>query len=534
MEALFELGCMVILRTPFRISRKREAVCVYQALYRKWRPQTFDEVSGQQHITKILRMQCREDRVAHAYLFCGTRGTGKTSIAKILAKAVNCEAPVDGNPCNRCYACKSIDAGASTDVQEIDGASNNSVNDVRALRDEVVYPPSVLKKRVYIIDEVHMLSDEAFNALLKTLEEPPPYIVFVLATTELSELPATIISRCIRFDFNRLPEEIIADRLRYVAEQEGISLGEGAPELLARLADGAMRDGLSILEACTAGVGSENAITAEAIRDRLGIADADRLLEFYRAIAGQQIPEALAVLDDVHRSSKDISVFLEDLSVLARDLLVLRQLAGADRPSGSFRFRAEAASLLEAHASFFTAEALFYICSVLDDTQSRMTRYSTDKKLLMEFAAIRLCDFTLSDSPQALAARVARLEKGVRVSPSPTEAAKQAPARAEAPKPKPAAEESRPAGVAFEQYAELAEEMAGHPDLLPYVQKIQAVIEGNRFVVLADGFTNRMLQLGNNVQTLAEAVRIVTGQDYEVVFRDCAPRADGSTPIDEL
>lgn len=509
---------------------------MYQALYRKWRPRTFDEVSGQQHITKILRMQCREDRVAHAYLFCGTRGTGKTSIAKILAKAVNCEHPVDGNPCNQCPACKEIDAGVSTDVQEIDAASHTGVDDVRALCDEVVYPPSVLKKRVYIIDEVHMLSIAAFNALLKTLEEPPPYVVFVLATTELSKLPATIISRCIRFDFNRLSEEIIADRLRYVASEEHIPLGEGAAELLARLADGAMRDGLSILEACTSGVGAENAVTAEAIRERLGIANGDKLIAFYRAVAKQQIPDALATLDDVYRSSKDISVFLEDLAVLARDLLVLRQLAGSDRPSGTFRFRAEAAALLGEFPDYFTAEALFYICSVLDDTQGRMTRFSTDKKILMEFAAIRLCDLSLSDSPQALAARVARLEKGIPQAPETRQSAStaaSAPAEISA---APSAPKTPPqrTGIPFEQYAELAEEMAGHPDLLPYLTKLQAFFEGDCFVILADTFTNRMLQRGSNAQTLAEAIHAVTGRDYRLIFRDRAQGSNGSAPIDEL
>ncbi|MCH5184088.1 MAG: DNA polymerase III subunit gamma/tau [Oscillospiraceae bacterium] len=519
---------------------------MYQALYRKWRPRTFDEVSGQQHITKILRMQCREDRVAHAYLFCGTRGTGKTSIAKILAKAVNCEHPVDGNPCNQCPACKEIDAGISTDVQEIDAASHTGVDDVRSLTDEVVYPPSVLKKRVYIIDEVHMLSIAAFNALLKTLEEPPPYVVFVLATTELSKLPATIVSRCIRFDFNRLAEEIIADRLRYVAKEEHILLGEGAPELLARLADGAMRDGLSILEACTSGVGSENEITAEAIRERLGIANGEKLTAFYRAVAQQQIPDALATLDDVYRSSKDIGVFLEDLAVLARDMLVLRQLSGNDRPGGkdrpcgTFRFREEASSLLEEFPSHFTSETLFYICSVLDDAQSRMTRFSTDKKILMEFAAIRLCDLSLSDSPQALAARVARLEKGALQAPeirqTPAESVP-APTAKAAPKDPPKEAPQAPpqeTGVPFEQYAELAEELAGHPDLLPYLTKLQAFIENDRFVIVADAFTNRMLQRGTNAATLAEAVRAVTGRSYTPVFRDRVPKSNENAPINEL
>ncbi len=508
---------------------------MYQALYRKWRPRTFDEVCGQSHITDVLRTQCREGRVAHAYLFCGTRGTGKTSIAKILAKAVNCESPVDGSPCNRCPACREIDAGLSTDVLEIDAASNNGVDDIRALREEVVYPPSVLKKRVYIIDEVHMLSDEAFNALLKTLEEPPEYILFLLATTELSKLPATIVSRCIRFDFSRLPEEIIAERLRFVAEQEGIALGEGVPELLARLADGAMRDGLSILEACTAGVGEENAITAEAVRTRLGIADADRLLAFYRACAKQDVPEALGVLDQVYRSSKDLSVFLEDLSVLARDLLVLRQTAGRTGRT-DLRFPAEAEALLAEAPSYFTPEALFWICSLLDETQSRMTRYSTSKKLLLEFAAIRLCDLSLNDSPQALAARVARLEKGFVPPAAPPE--RFSPAPREVPEPEPmtppaTTDTADGKAGAFRQYAELAEELAGHPDLLPCVRRLTATVEGDKFVILADPFTNRMLQRGDNAQALADAVRAVTGKPCVLVFRDRAP-GGGPKPIEEL
>ena len=204
---------------------------MYLSLYRKWRPRTFDEMCGQEHITAILKKQCINNRVSHAYLFCGTRGTGKTSSAKILAKAVNCENPVDGNPCNQCAACKSIDNGSSTDVLEIDAASNNKVDNVRDLRDEVVYPPSVLKKRVYIIDEVHMLTDSAFNALLKTLEEPPEYVVFILATTEINELPPTIISRCIRFDFSRIDVEAVEKRIEYVAGQESIPLAEGAANL---------------------------------------------------------------------------------------------------------------------------------------------------------------------------------------------------------------------------------------------------------------------------------------------------------------
>jgi len=508
---------------------------VYQALYRKWRPRTFDEISGQQHITKILRLQCMEDRVSHAYLFCGTRGTGKTSTAKILAKAVNCENPIDGNPCNCCYACTSIDSGNATDVLEIDAASNNGVDDIRDLRDEVVYPPSMLKKRVYIIDEVHMLSTGAFNALLKTLEEPPEYIVFVLATTELNKLPATIISRCIRFDFSRLSEEIIEERLNYVAQQEQIHLGEGASALLARLADGALRDGLSILEACTSGVGDGNEITAEAIRERLGIADADQLLAYYRGICQKDTPSALTILDEVHGSSKDITIFLEDVSALARDLLVLKQLKGGTTRSGLIRFQKEARQLLEEYPDILTTEALFYICSVLEDTLGRISKYATNKKMLLEFATIKLCDFTLSDSNKALLARLSRLEKllanGVVQPLSSTPVVEKTIEKPQQVEKKPSPE--RKSGEAFTKYAELAEEMMGHPDLLPYIQKIKVSIEDGKFVITADGFTNQMLQLGSNPQALNEAVRMVTGRAYEIVFRD-RTKAMEEDPLNEL
>lgn len=510
---------------------------MYQALYRKWRPRNFEEISGQQHITKLLQLQCKEDRVSHAYLFCGTRGTGKTSTAKILAKAVNCEQPVDGNPCNCCFACKSIDSGNATDVLEIDAASNNGVDDIRDLRDEVVYPPSMLKKRVYIIDEVHMLSSGAFNALLKTLEEPPEYIVFILATTELNKLPATIISRCIRFDFSRLSEEIIADRLRYVAKEEQIGLGQGAAELLARLADGALRDGLSIMEACTASSGEGNVITAEAIRDRLGIADGERLLAFYRGIATRNVAESLAVLEEVHDSSKDLGVFLDDLSSLARDLLVLSQVKGNVQRCGTFRFEKEASSLLTSYPQAFSAEALFYYCSVLDDTMGRISRYSTNKKILLEFAAIRMCDPSLSDSAKALMARVARLERQVASGAVAVSAPIEEPVKVSdtpsAPEKKPPAAASAPTGEAFAQYADLMEEMMGYPDLLPYVQKIKAVIENGVFVVISDGFTVRMLQLGNNAQHLADAVRIVTGKPYKIEFRERTKEMEDN-PLNEL
>jgi DNA polymerase-3 subunit gamma/tau len=242
---------------------------MYQALYRKWRPKTFEDVVGQAHITETLKRQVAEGRLSHAYLFTGTRGTGKTTCAKILAKAVNCEHPVNGNPCNACASCLGIESGGFLDVLELDAASNNGVDQVRALRDEAVYAPANVRKRVYIIDEVHMLSTAAFNALLKILEEPPEHLMFILATTELNKVPATILSRCQRFSFRRITPSDIAARLQYVAAQESIDLRPDGAELLSRLADGALRDALSLLDQCAAAGG---AIDARAVLEVLGLA----------------------------------------------------------------------------------------------------------------------------------------------------------------------------------------------------------------------------------------------------------------------
>ncbi len=375
---------------------------MYLSLYRKWRPKNFDEICGQEHITSILKKQCANNRVSHAYLFCGTRGTGKTSSAKILAKAVNCENPINGNPCNNCSACKSIDNGSATDVLEIDAASNNKVDNIRDLRDEVVYPPSVLKKRVYIVDEVHMLTDSAFNALLKTLEEPPEYVVFILATTEINELPPTIISRCIRFDFSRIIANSVKNRLEYVANEEGIPLNEGAADLLSRLADGSMRDALSLLEACSNGYSGE--LTTDVVRSVLGLASDDVMFSLLRAISNKNVPDAIAIVDSIHKSSKDISVFIDDLSVVVRDIIIQKQLQKFGKSNSEISIDIDLINEL-------SVELLFYISSVLEETQSRISRYSMNKRVVLDMAIIKMCDRSVSDSPKAMSARIADLEK---------------------------------------------------------------------------------------------------------------------------
>ena len=280
---------------------------MYQALYRKWRPKVFADVVGQSHITETLRRQVAEDRTSHAYLFTGTRGTGKTTCAKILAKAVNCEHPVDGDPCGVCPSCVGIESGSFLDVLELDAASNNGVDQVRALRDEAIYSPAHVKKRVYIVDEVHMLSTAAFNALLKILEEPPEHLMFILATTELHKVPATILSRCQRYSFKRITPEAIAERLNYVAEQENIELTADGAEMLARLADGALRDALSLLDQCAA---SGGLVDSAAVMEVLGLAGNRETAQLRENILRRDAQAALLLLDRLYQSGKDVGAVL--------------------------------------------------------------------------------------------------------------------------------------------------------------------------------------------------------------------------------
>ncbi len=309
-----------LAKDRFLFSQKTERWILYEALYRKYRPKTFDDVVGQPFITETLKTQVRTGRLSHAYLFIGTRGTGKTTCARILAKAVNCEHPVDGNPCNECDACRGIEDGSVLDVVELDAASNNGVDDVRMLRDEAIFSPTTVRKRVYIIDEVHMLSKPAFNALLKILEEPPQHLMFILATTELHKVLPTILSRCQRHSFRRLDGDTIAKRLAYVAEQEGINLTADAAQLLGRLADGGMRDGLSLLDQCSA---AETVDTA-AVLNAMGLAGTLRTQSIADAVLAGNTEEALTQFESLWQDGKDPAALLGELSGLFRDALLLR------------------------------------------------------------------------------------------------------------------------------------------------------------------------------------------------------------------
>ena len=409
---------------------------MYQALYRKWRPKTFSDVVGQEHVTETLQRQVAEGRLSHAYLFTGTRGTGKTTCAKILAKAVNCEHPENGNPCNKCQSCLGIESGGFLDVMELDAASNNGVDHVRALRDEAIYSPAQVKKRVYIIDEVHMLSIAAFNALLKILEEPPEHLMFILATTELHKVPATILSRCQRFAFRRiLPREIVG-RLNYIAEQEGIDLRPDGAELLAHIADGALRDALSLLDQCAAAGGT---IDSAAVLDALGLAGNLQTAQLMDCVLRRDTKAALLLLHRLYGSGKDVGALLGELSARARDLLISETApeGGAALLTGGYDSQTMDGLLRQADSA-----RLIAICTTLQRTAADMN-VSVNRRTDAELCLLKLCDETLSGDLSAINARLARLEQqmtaGVRyaaaestaqVVPAPAE--KPAPARAAA------------------------------------------------------------------------------------------------------
>ena len=380
-------------------------MAAYQALYRKYRPQTFDDVVGQQAVTQTLKTQLTKDQLSHAYLFTGSRGTGKTSCAKILAKAVNCENPQDGNPCNCCPSCRSIDSGACMDVLEIDAASNNGVDNVRDLRDGAVYTPSQVKKRVYIIDEVHMLSISAFNALLKLIEEPPAHLLFILATTELHKVPATILSRCQRFSFRRISQEDIAARLQYAAYQENIDLDDSAARVLARMADGGMRDGLSLLDQCASATAGE--LTAERVYQCLGIAGEQKAAQMLTFIARHETKNALELFNRLYADGKDLSALLDELACLCRDLLVLKTApnAGLSMLSGVAQEKEAAALSRE-----ISDGELVRMMNLLQQTMNGFTR-SASRRVDAELCILNMCQPELSLDAKAINSRLTRLEE---------------------------------------------------------------------------------------------------------------------------
>ena len=376
---------------------------MYRALYRKWRPPVFSDVSGQNHITETLMNEISTGRLSHAYLFTGSRGTGKTTCAKILAKAVNCLNPVNGSPCNECRICKGIDDGSILDVTEIDAASNNSVDNIRDLRDEVNFTPAAAKYRVYIIDEVHMLSTGAFNALLKTLEEPPEHVLFILATTEVHKLPATILSRCQRFDFRRIPPEAIAARLMTVAENENLELSNDAALLIARVSDGALRDALSILDQCA---GYNEPITVTTVGNAAGLLGKDYLFEISDALLNQDSPAVLNIIDRLHSSSCDMERLMSELVNHFRNIMMAKTTKNPEKfivstPDELKRYKENADKM--------TYGTILHIMETLCREASQL-KYSSHQRAQTETTLIRLCEPALSTDNAAIIRRLDELE----------------------------------------------------------------------------------------------------------------------------
>ena len=525
---------------------------MYQALYRKYRPQTFDDVVGQSAVTQTLKTQLNTGKMSHAYLFTGSRGTGKTSCAKILSKAVNCENPQDGNPCNCCPSCRTIDSGACMDVLEIDAASNNGVDNVRDLRDDAVYTPSQVKMRVYIIDEVHMLSISAFNALLKIIEEPPEHLLFILATTELHKVPATILSRCQRFAFRRISQEDIAARLQFVAYQENIDLDDGAARVLARMADGGMRDGLSLLDQCaTATVGE---LTAERVYQCLGIAGEQKSAELMGYIARRETNKALALFNRLYADGKDLSALLDELACLCRDLLILKTApeAGITMLSGV----ASDSDVKKLTAAISGGE-LVRMMEQIENTMSGFTR-SSSRRLDAELCIIRLCQPELNLDAQALNARISRLEEQLKTGHFTAPVAVAAPVsvvqeeQEEERPPMPDDSDAPPEELPAAEISPPEAPVGFWPDLVAAVRQelrppvsgffvpgdngpVQGVLSGNRVVLrCANPFTLEMINKPELLQMVSRKASALLGKNVTAVAVDKTAGPDSSARMQQL
>ena len=507
---------------------------MYQALYRKWRPRVFEDVEGQEHITSTLKNEVSSGRIAHAYIFTGSRGTGKTTCAKILSKAVNCLNPKNGDPCNECENCKGIDSGSLLDVVEIDAASNNGVDNIRDLREETAYTPASAKYRVYIIDEAHMLSTGAFNALLKTLEEPPAYVVFILATTEVHKIPATVMSRCQRFDFHRIPAGFIVKRLAFVASQENIKLDDAAAEMIARLADGGMRDALSLLDQCAGGGGIDENRVAEAA----GLTGREYLFELSEAVAAHDMSSALRIIDGLYASSKNVERLCEELLSHFRDLMIVKSV---NKPFEIITCRLDEAQRLEATAAKFSVETLLHTLDTLQSA-AEMLRRSSSGRVGIETCLLRLCNPELDTTNAALLRRIKVLEeklaggeftakptpilknKPIEKSKEPAAYEFEAPPESSAEKPeKTQLTEGLPssdlsADLPLGCWPEVLEKLKkADPALFGVLKESSAIIRGS-FVLIDpnNALFTQLIKQQEHRKPLVEAIRQITGKPFKV------------------
>lgn len=525
---------------------------MYQALYRKWRPQAFSDVVGQSAVTDTLKAQIESSRLSHAYLFAGSRGTGKTTCAKILAKAVNCQNPLNGDPCNECETCRGINDGSILDVVEIDAASNNGVDGVRELRDEAIYSPAAARKRVYIIDEVHMFSSSAFNALLKILEEPPEHVIFILATTELHKVPATILSRCQRFTFKRITATEISERLQFVAQNENIKISTDAADFIARIADGGMRDALSIFDQCASF--SQGDVSVETVEDAVGLAGSSVLVAMLEAIAARNISAALEQLTQAYNNGRDLISVLNELSACMRDILVLKTAPDARVSRIAASYDEKAFSEL---TSKFEAKQLIFCVDTISRTMATIS-HSANRRIDAELCMIKLCESSIEKDLYALNERVARLEKNP---PAAMPAAQMSePAKAAAPKqeisapqpvkipaqPKaePIKEEkaepsapSAPASDSGEVWGKIldAAKSVMAPGIIPLLRSVQAQLRDNTlYLGVENPLVTDMLKERQYMEPLRECAKQVLG--YNVMIKTQKPQEEkeDNSKLDEL
>ena len=505
----------------------------HTTLYRKWRPADFASVVGQDPVTSVLRYEVENGKTTHAYLFCGSRGTGKTTCAKILAKAINCLSPVNGDPCGACEACLAIEAGTATDIIEMDAASNNGVDYIRDIREEVVYTPAFLKKRVYIIDEVHMLSAGAFNALLKTLEEPPSHVVFILATTELQKLPATITSRCQRFDFRRISTDDIASRLEYIAAKENIAVTHEAAKLIGRLSQGGMRDAISLLELCS---GNGETIDVSLVNRTAGVSGRPTVSRVVTAIRKKDIEDIFSAIAEFTAASTDLSIFWQELIDYYHDMLVIRS---SKDPKRLLDLTEEELFDTANHAEHFTKERLLHHIHTLEDAYITMQRSATLKRTCAEMTLVRLSDDRLSDSTTALLSRIAALEEkmasGV-VSTASTPAVQSSETSAP-PTPTDANFSHEPATIADESlqplpsWAEITETIGAKDEgSAAMLRRGRGYCSGNKIVVkVADHFSKMLLDTDSIKSALATAIHLsgdaegILPQNVSIVFETSVP-----------
>ena len=528
---------------------------MYQALYRKWRPKTFDDVYGQPHVTRTLQNQLESGRISHAYLFTGSRGTGKTTCAKILSKAVNCLSPVNGNPCNECEICKGIDNGSILDVIEIDAASNNGVDNIRDLREEANFTPANAKYRVYIIDEVHMLSIGAFNALLKTLEEPPSHVIFILATTEIHKLPSTILSRCQRFDFKRISPEDITARLMYVAEKENATLTENAASLIARIADGGMRDALSLLDRCLS-MGTN--IDEASVSDAAGIAGSAYLFSFSEYVADGNITNALKLISKLHNDSCDIESLCTELTLHFRNIMVSKTVSDCN---GLIVCSKDEMQKLKERAQSLKLSKILSCIDILEQT-SKNIKNAANKKIQLEAAFIKMCSPESSASvsvSDGIEDRLAEIEKrleiiesapraplqGAKVQPS-EPAPVQKPSKSEAsPAPEEAPDEPKTSTAEnlpdipdgdFSSWSEVLEKLKVYDiPLFGILAGSTASIKSGRVVIHSDNTTLfDFICSDTHSKELSRAVAEVLGRRMKIAVSNIEKPKSQSNPLENL